>query len=151
MSTANGCFDVPDYVIKRLRQFQALCRISGLAVPLGWVMGRQPERAAARSVCDPQLLRQTLDHREAGPLMLVLQRSVFQYLAARLPSTVVGTMAFADLPPLPFKRVSAPTLVIHGDADRVVRSPMGRGRPRRSPAPSCSQCPAASTLASSSI
>ena len=118
VSTASGWFEVPEHVIRRLKQFQALCRVPGLARLMGWVMGRHPERA--RSVRDPDLLRRTLEHPEAGPLMLALQRSVFQRLAERLPGTIADTLAFADLPPLPLDQVLAPTLVIHGDGDQVV-------------------------------
>ena len=37
-----------------------------------------------------------------------------------MPGTLAETMGFATLPPLPFSGVTAPTLVIHGDADKVV-------------------------------
>lgn len=120
VSAASGRFEVPVYVIRRLRQFEMLCCVPGFARLIGAMMGRRPERAAARSIRDPELLRRTLGHPEAGPLLLALQRSVFQRLAARLPGTLADTMGFADLPPLPFDRISAPTLVVHGDGDSVV-------------------------------
>ncbi len=120
VSTASGRFDVPDYVLKRLSWFGWLVRVPGLLSLLAWLRGRKPEKAAARAIGDPALVRSTLDHPEAGPLLLGLLSTTFQKMAARMPGTVAETIGFADLPPLPFDQVRAPTLVIHGDADKVV-------------------------------
>lgn len=120
MSTASGRFDVPDYVLKRLGWFGWLIRVPGLLSLLAWLRGRQPEKVAARAIGDPALVRTTLDHLEAGPLLLSLLRSTFDRLAERMPGTMAETAGFASLPPLPFAEVRAPTLVIHGDADQVV-------------------------------
>lgn len=120
VSTASGRFDVPDYVLRRLRWFGWLIRVPGLLSLLAWMRGRQPEQAAARAIGDPALVRKTLDHPEAGPLLTQLLRSTFDRLADRMPGTLAETLGFATLPPLPFAEVTAPTLVIHGDADKVV-------------------------------
>lgn len=120
VSAASGRFDVPAYVLKRLRWFRWLVRVPGLPSLMAWQMGRHPEKAAARAIGDPGQVRRTLDHPEAGPLFAALFDSTSRQLAARLPGTVADTMGFADLPPLPFDKVEAPTLVIHGDADQVV-------------------------------
>jgi len=120
VSTAGGRFDVPAYVVKRLRWFGWLVRVPGLLSVFAWLSGRNPEKAAARAIGDPALVRRTLDHPEAGLLFASLMRSTSERLAARLPGTVAETLGFADLPPLPFDKVSAPTLVIHGDSDAVV-------------------------------
>lgn len=120
VSAASGRFDIPEYVLKRMRWFGWLVRVPGLMSLLAWLRGRQPETAAARAIGDPALARKTLDHPEAGPLLISLLGSTFERMAERMPGTLAETMAFADLPPLPFGEVSAPTLVIHGDADKVV-------------------------------
>lgn len=120
MSAASGRFDIPEYVLKRLKWFGWLVRVPGLMSLLAWLRGRHPETAAARAVGDPALARKTLNHPEAGPLLTALLRTTFERMAERMTGTVAETMGFADLPPLPFGEVAAPTLVIHGDADKVV-------------------------------
>ncbi|MCM5557568.1 alpha/beta fold hydrolase [Pleomorphomonas sp. JP5] len=120
VSTASGRLDVPDHVLKRLRWFGWLIRVPGLLPLLTRMRGRRPETAAARAVGDPALAAQTLAHPEAGPLLTALLDSTFDRLAARMPGTLADTMGFASLPPLPFAGVTAPTLAIHGDADKVV-------------------------------
>ncbi len=59
-STATGAFAVPDHAIRRLMQFQRLARLPGLATLLGWLGGRHPETAAARSILDTTLFDRTL-------------------------------------------------------------------------------------------
>lgn len=120
VSTPSGRFESPDEVVKRLRHFKTLCRIPGVARFFAWANGRNPKKAAARSIRDPDTLRRTLDHAEAARLLFALQRSVFERLPERLPGTIADISALANLPPLPFHRISSPTLVIHGEADSVV-------------------------------
>lgn len=120
VSAATGAFAVPDFAVHRLKQFQRLLRLPGAESLLGWLGERHPERAAARAIRDAALRERTLAHPEAGPMLLALQRSVFDRLAERLPGTLADTLAFADLPSPPLASIAAPTLVIHGTGDRVV-------------------------------
>ncbi|MCW2284121.1 pimeloyl-ACP methyl ester carboxylesterase [Rhodoblastus acidophilus] len=126
VSTPSGRFDSPDEVVKRLRHFEILCRIPGVARFFAWANRRNPRKAAARAIRDPDTLQRTLAHPEAARLLFALQGSVFERLAERLPGTIADVSALAALPPLPFHRISSPTLVIHGEADSVV--PFAHGR-----------------------
>ncbi|WP_319531737.1 alpha/beta hydrolase [uncultured Cohaesibacter sp.] len=81
---------------------------------------QDPWRAASRSIPDPDLIEQTLTHPEAGPYMQALQTSIYDRMAERLPGTICDTRAFAGPMPLSFDRIKAPTLIIHGDKDRIV-------------------------------
>jgi pimeloyl-ACP methyl ester carboxylesterase len=120
VSTPSGRFESPPQVMARLKQFQMLCRVPGVAPLLGWLSARNPDKAAARSIRDPKLLRRTLADPEAGHLLRALHMSVFERLAQRLPGTMADTRALCSLPPLPLQNISAPTLIVHGESDAVV-------------------------------
>jgi len=120
ISTPSGRFAAPADVMNRLKQFQILFRIPGVAPLLSWLNKRNPDKAAARSIRDPEMLRRTLADPEAGPLLRALQMSVFDRLSERLPGTIADIRVLSSLPPLPLQSVSAPTLIVHGDGDAVV-------------------------------
>jgi pimeloyl-ACP methyl ester carboxylesterase len=120
VSAPSARFAAPAQALTRLRLFQRLCRIPGVAPLLAWLSGRNPDKAAARSIRDPETRRRTLADPEAGPLLRALQTSVFAMLAQRLPGTIADLRALDGLPPLPLARISAPTLIVHGARDAVV-------------------------------
>ncbi|MDR3372560.1 MAG: alpha/beta hydrolase [Ancalomicrobiaceae bacterium] len=120
VSACSGRLVVPD----RYRpQFERMVRMSAIP-PLRWMialMGRYaPEVAIRHSIPDADLRRRTLADPEAGFLIRALQRSTASRLRERIPGLMKDVSADAAIDRLPIEAISAPTLVIHGDADRVV-------------------------------
>ena len=113
--------------LRTKRQIFVALAIMKLAARSGklvsWMKRRteqDPRRAARRSILDPNLLAQTLAHPEAGLYMQALQTSIYDRMAERLPGTISDTRTFMGPMSLPFDRITAPTLIIHGDKDRIV-------------------------------
>jgi pimeloyl-ACP methyl ester carboxylesterase len=79
-----------------------------------------PDRAARRSIPDPALRARTLNHAEAGPLLIALQLSVMERMAARLPGTMNDIAQSRSPFAYPLERILAPALVIHGTQDEAV-------------------------------
>lgn len=97
-----------------------LARIPGLIPLMRRRVTRNPERAARRSIRDPEFRRQTLADPEARPLFEALQSSVLDRLPARLVGTANDTAVLQRLEDLPLARLEAPMLLVHGTADTVV-------------------------------
>jgi len=96
-----------------------LMRWSWFADTMRRKAARDPARAAARSIADPSIRARTLADPEAGPLFTELLLSTLDRAAARLPGTE-NDIAVTRSTEYPLERVAAPTLVVHGTADRVV-------------------------------
>jgi pimeloyl-ACP methyl ester carboxylesterase len=78
-----------------------------------------PERVAARSITNPELLARTMQNPDAWRLLQELQNSTMDRMARRLAGTdidieVTATRAY------PLEDISVPTLVIQGTADPLV-------------------------------
>jgi len=120
VSTCTSVLETPPKVLRRMRIFALFARVPGLLPWLRRKVARRPDAAAARAIPDPALRARTLADPEAGPLLQALQRSVFDRLPQRLPGTVNDIAQFGQLAPIPFDRIAAPTLVVHGMADDIV-------------------------------
>lgn len=120
VSCCTGRLETPPEILSRMRVMNLLSRVPGLAALMRWKIGRNWDEAARRSIADPQIRARTLRHPEAGAMLRSLQLSVFERLRDRLPGTFNDTRLFAGLDRIPFERISAPSLVIHGTGDRVV-------------------------------
>jgi len=118
-SCCTTALETPPEALKRMRMMALLARVPGFVPFLRWRLAREPDAAARRAIPDPDLRAQTLAHSEAGALLQQLQLSVLHCLADRLPGTLNDIAQFSALAPVPFARVLAPTLVIHGKADKV--------------------------------
>lgn len=79
-----------------------------------------PERAASRSIPDPELRARTLGDPEAGPLLMALQLSVMVRMASRIAGTDNDIKHSRRPFAYPVERISAPALVVHGTADKAV-------------------------------
>lgn len=95
-------------------------------------VARDPERAAARSIPDPELRARTLADPEAGPLFLELLQSTLDRPALRLDGTEndIVTTRTRDHP---LERIAVPTLVVHGTADSAAPFEHGRALATRIP------------------
>ncbi|HET6411465.1 MAG TPA: alpha/beta hydrolase [Anaeromyxobacter sp.] len=96
-----------------------LVRLPGFAASLRRRTERHCEKAAARSIRDPAVLARTLGEAEAGSLMKALMLSTADRMARRLPGTE-NDVRITRTTTYPLERILAPTLVVHGTADRVV-------------------------------
>ncbi len=120
VSTPSGHMPSDPTILRRLEGMGRVARIPGAGRLLGWLAGRKPRQAGLRSVRDEVLLDRTLADREAGPLMLALQTSIFPRLADRVAGTTNDMQQLAALGALPLEKLELPVLVVHGTADRIV-------------------------------
>ena len=81
---------------------------------------RDPARAAVRSIPDAALRERTLRDPEAGPLFRELLAGTLDRPGRRLAGTDNDIAVTRRTAGYPLERVAAPTLVVHGTADRVV-------------------------------
>jgi pimeloyl-ACP methyl ester carboxylesterase len=120
VSCCSGHLATPPEVARRLPVMKLLARLPLLPTLMRWKAVRDPDGAAARSILDPKLRASTLADPDAGPLLRALLLSTFDRLAERLPGTLNDTAQFAALADFSLTEVTAPVLVIYGNADRVV-------------------------------
>lgn len=120
VSTCSGRLVTPPAILKRMHMMARLARVPGLARLLRWRVRRNPEKAATRAIPDPSLRARTVTDPVAGPLLLALQTSVFDRLAARLPGTINDIARFGTLDAIAFDKIDIPTLVVHGRSDDIV-------------------------------
>lgn len=133
VSACTGRLETPPAILKRLRVMQRLARLPLLPALLRWRARRDPEAAASRAIPDPALRARTMADPTAGPLLRALQAGVFEHLADRLPGTVNDIARFGSPGAIAFDRITAPTLVIHGQADNVVPPAHGEAAARGIP------------------
>lgn len=120
VSTASGRMATPERMHKALRAMGWMSRVPGLTALMARRAAKDPRKGAARSIPYAALRDATLTHPAAGPLLLALQASTFRGLRHRLPGTLNDTAWLDTAPAFPFSEIAVPTLVIHGDSDRVV-------------------------------
>jgi pimeloyl-ACP methyl ester carboxylesterase len=103
----------------RFHLLKLATRFPALAKAMRRKAAEDPERAARRSIPDPVLRARTLNDPEAGPLLVALQLSVMDRMAARMPGTqndiVQSRTPFAYL----LEQIRAPLLIVHGTEDEA--------------------------------
>jgi len=133
VSCCTGPLDVPPEVRSRLPLMTWIARVPGLTALMRWQAARDPDKAASRSIRDPERRARTLAHPRAGAMLTALQASVFTRMAERLPGTLKDTTTFATMPAIDVSRLAPPLLAIHGTADRVVPFAHGERVAQRAP------------------
>jgi pimeloyl-ACP methyl ester carboxylesterase len=104
----------------RFHVMRLMARFPSLVGILLRQASKDPDRAAARSIPDPELRARTLRDPEAGPLMKALGTSVIYRLGERMPGLLNDVEQLRRAPDWELERIAAPTLLIHGAADEVV-------------------------------
>lgn len=102
--------------------FQLMTRLARKPWFLSWLrrrVARHPERVAARSIADPEILARTIADDEAWPLFRELLLSTYDRMPARLEGTA-NDIATTSATTYALERIRVPTLVVHGTADKMV-------------------------------
>lgn len=120
ISACTGHLDIPPGAVRRLPFIRLAARLRPLGALVSLAARLNPSPAARRSILDADVLRRTLRHPEAGPLLIALQNSVASRLSERLSATLNDVVQFQAMEPLPLAAVRVPLLAVHGTADRVV-------------------------------
>jgi pimeloyl-ACP methyl ester carboxylesterase len=118
ISACSGRLDVP--VPFQWQIMKLLARIPGATSGMRRKLANDPEKAAMRSIPDAALRERTVNHPEAGPLMLALQLSILDNMARRIRGTDNDIRQTRVELAYPLERIEAPTLAVHGMADSVV-------------------------------
>lgn len=120
VSAVTGRLDIPSPVLRRLRMVTWLVNIPAMQSWLRRVVRRDPMKTARWSISDPRLAAKTLADPQAGRLFLAFQEGVAEQLKRRLPGTINDVALFRSASDLPFRKIKAPVLIVHGTADAVV-------------------------------
>lgn len=120
VSAATGPLETAAEFLARLRKMAWISRIPGLLPLLRRRALRDPLASAMRSIPDPALAARTLDDPAAGPLLSAVLGSTLTHTARRLPGSITDTSHYQAMPAPAVEQLTAPVLVIHGDADPVV-------------------------------
>lgn len=117
VSTCAGIIDTPLPLAFQVTKFLARWPAFGRLVHRKVL--RDPERAARRSIPDPDLRARTLRDPETGPLFTALLASTSERMALRLSGTE-NDIAVTRGTTYPLEKITAPVLIVHGTADSVV-------------------------------
>lgn len=104
----------------RFRLLKLAAHFPALSGAMARKAAADPDKAARRSIPDPALRALTLQDPEAGPLLMALQRSVMERMAARLPGTENDIAQSRSSFDYPLEQIRAPVLIVHGTEDEAV-------------------------------
>ncbi len=116
----------------RFYMLKVLARWPKLLGLLGGVAG-DPERAAGRSIADPQTRAALMNDPEAYALFMALSLSIPDRLALRLPGTDNDYRRFKASDGGVLEGIAVPVLAVHGTGDRIVAFSHGRAVADRVP------------------
>jgi len=81
---------------------------------------RSPDEVAARSIADPEVRARTLADPISGPMLREMQTMTLDRMGERMPGTLNDIRQARSLADLPLERIAAPTMIVHGTADRAL-------------------------------
>jgi pimeloyl-ACP methyl ester carboxylesterase len=114
------------HVMRLLARWPKLLALLGAAA-------RDPERAAGRSIADPQARAALMNDPEARALFMALTLTIPDRLASRLPGTENDYRRFSSSDDYPLEQIAVPVLAVHGTGDRIVAFSHARGLADRVP------------------
>jgi pimeloyl-ACP methyl ester carboxylesterase len=94
-------------------------RVPWVAAGLARKASQDPEGGARRSITDPVLFDRTRRDPESWALLMELQASTMDRMAARVPGTK-NDVAVCRTREFPFEQITTPALVVHGTRDPLV-------------------------------
>lgn len=120
ISACSGQLDVPWRIRWTFAALSLAARLPAVGARLLARPRTDPDRAHRRAIPDPVLRARTLKDPHTGPLLAALRDSTSTRLVERLPGTGNDMAQFRMATPSPAAAITAPVLVVHGTADRVV-------------------------------
>ncbi len=120
VSACSGHLDPPPNVFRGLAMLSFMARIPFMTAMMQRKVLADPEASSRRSIADADVCKRTLEHPEAGPLMIALQTSIFDRLSRRIPGTINDIAYEQQASAYPLENVATALLAIHGTGDRIV-------------------------------
>jgi pimeloyl-ACP methyl ester carboxylesterase len=96
-----------------------LIRLPGFAKRMEQKAMANINMAAARSIPDSDLRERTLNDPDTGPLFKALLMSTWDRMPQRVPGTKID-INISRTCDYPLEQIAAPTLIVHGTADKLV-------------------------------
>jgi pimeloyl-ACP methyl ester carboxylesterase len=118
ISACSDRLDVP--IPFRWQVMKLMTRVPALTGAMRKRIMKDPEKAAIRSIPDEATRRRTLADQETSALLVALQTSVFDRMAMRIAGTDNDIAQTREDMSWSLEKITAPTLIIHGTADRAV-------------------------------
>ncbi len=117
VSTCGARIDTP--IPFAFKMMSVLVRIPRFAKSIERNAAASRDRSVMRCIEDREIRERTLADPEAGPLLMDLIASTSHRMAERMPGTL-NDIATTRANCYPIEKIDAPTIIVHGTADKMV-------------------------------